>query len=127
MSSTREGIKSQSEKLAEIIVEGMQERKAIEIKIFDLRNIKNAIVDFFVICSGNSDTQVEAIMDGVDKFVYENTDQSPWRTEGLQNKEWILLDYIDVIVHIFQKNKREYYGLEDLWGDADIQVIKEDY
>lgn len=98
----------------------MQEKKAIEVKMLDLRAFKNAVTDFFVICSCSSDTHTAAIKDSVEKIVKEQVDISPWKTEGENNREWILLDYVDVVVHIFLKDKRSFYGLEDLWGDAKI-------
>ncbi|MGB0522331.1 MAG: ribosome silencing factor [Flammeovirgaceae bacterium] len=111
-----------SSALAMAAVEGMQEKKAVDIRLMDLREIKNSIADYFVICSGNSDTQVEAIKDSVDEFIFKKFGENPWKVEGTQNKEWILMDYVNVVVHIFQKKKREFYGLEELWGDA---IIKE--
>lgn len=87
----------------------------------DLTSIKNSIADYFVICSGNSDTQVEALKDSVDELIYKKAGENPWRVEGLENKEWILMDYVNVVVHVFQKKKREFYGLEELWGDAIVK------
>ncbi|GAB4333538.1 MAG: ribosome silencing factor [Flammeovirgaceae bacterium] len=107
-----------SQVLAETIVKGMQEKKGSKIVIMDLRQSKGAVTDFFVICSGSSDTQVDALKDGVEEIVFKTLQQHPWKKEGLQNKEWVLLDYVDVVVHIFQKQRREFYGLEELWGDA---------
>ncbi len=103
----------------------MQEKKAQEIAVIDLRGIKNSIADFFVVCSGNSDTQVDAISDSIEDEVFKQSHQNVWRKEGKINKEWILLDYADVVAHIFKKDKRSHYGLEDLWGDADIQYIED--
>lgn len=107
-----------SPKLAEVIVQGLQEKKGLEITVLDLRQIKNAVADYFVICSGTSDTHVDALRDGVEDEVAKHLAQFPWRKEGLAGKEWILLDYIDVVVHIFQKQRRQFYALEELWGDA---------
>lgn len=114
-----------SEILTEIVVKGMQEKKASAITVMDLRNVKNAVADFFVICSGNSDTQVEAIAESVDKEVSEHLSQNPWHREGKENKEWLLLDYIDVVAHIFIPEKRKFYGLENLWGDATIRTLED--
>jgi ribosome-associated protein len=113
-----------SEKLSEIIVKGMQEKKAIDIVVMDLRKVKNAVADFFVICSGNSDKQLDAIADSVDQEVYKALKENPWHTEGKNNKEWMLLDYINVVAHVFRKDRREFYALERLWGDADIMEIE---
>ena len=117
--------KQDSEKLAELVVKGMQEKKASEIVVMDLRNVKNAVADFFVLCSGNSDKQLSAISDSVDEFVYKDLKENPWHSEGRNNKEWMLLDYISVVVHIFKKDRREFYALEKLWGDAKTTVIED--
>jgi ribosome-associated protein len=107
-----------SETLSQCVVQGMQEKKAEDIVVLDLRGIKSAVTDYFVICSGNSDTQVDAIMMSIEEQVYKNLDEDPWHKEGKTNKEWILLDYVDVVAHVFKKDKRTFYALEDLWGDA---------
>ncbi len=112
-----------SEELANWIVRGMQEKKALDIVSLNLKSVKNAIADYFVICSGSSDTQIDAISDSIDEQVYTKLQQSPWHKEGMENKQWILLDYVDVVAHVFNNQSREYYNLEDLWGDA----VKTDY
>lgn len=112
-----------SEKMSKVVVLGMQEKKALNIAVIDLREIKNAIADFFVICSGSSDTQLDAIADSVDHEVNKVFNENPWHSEGRTNKEWILLDYANVVVHIFRKDRREFYALENLWGDAKITQI----
>ena len=112
-----------SKKLSEVIVKGMQEKKAQDIVVMDLREVKNAVADFFVICSGSSDKQLVAIADSVDEFVFKALKENPWRTEGKHNKEWMLLDYITVVAHIFKKDRREFYALEKLWGDAELIEI----
>lgn len=104
--------------LCDLIVKGMQEKKGIDIVILDLTDVKQAIADYFIICSGNSKTQVDALADSVEEVVYLMDHQNPWRKEGKENKEWILLDYVDVVVHVFTNEKRAFYALEDLWGDA---------
>jgi len=114
-----------SEKLCKAVVKGMQEKKAGEIVIMDLRKVKNAIADFFVICSGNSDKQLDAISDSIDEEVSKSVKENPWHTEGKNNKEWMLLDYITVVAHIFKKDKREFYALEKLWGDAEITTVED--
>ncbi|WP_044170732.1 ribosome silencing factor [Flectobacillus major] len=115
-----------SEELSRLVVKGMQERKALDIVVMDLRGVKNAFADFFVVCAGTSDTQIDAIADSVDKEVWEATHTNPKSVEGKTNREWILLDYYDVIVHVFKKDRREFYKLEELWGDADFTYIDED-
>ena len=112
-----------AKELAEIVVNGMAEKKATDIKILDLRKVKNAIADFFVVCSANSDTQIDAISDSVEAEVHKITKANPWKKEGKTNKEWILIDYVDVVAHIFKKDKREFYSLEELWGDAQITEV----
>lgn len=114
-----------SEKMSKVVVRGMQEKKALDIAVIDLRGIKNAIADFFVLCSGSSDTQLDAIADSVDGEVNKVFNENPWHSEGKTNKEWILLDYANVVVHIFRKDRREFYALENLWGDAKITQIAE--
>ena len=104
-------------------MKGMMEKKAHEISVLDLREVKNAIADYFIICSGNSDTQVDAITNSIEDEVHKSSGQNPWHKEGFQNKEWILLDYLDVVCHVFQKEKRVFYDLEGFWGDAKIQQI----
>ena len=114
-----------SQDLANLIVKGMQEKKAQDIVVLDLRKINNVITDFFVISSGNSDTQVDAIADSVEEEVYKTIQQNPWQKEGKMQREWILLDYVDVVVHVFKKDRREYFDLEGLWGDANITRVAE--
>lgn len=114
---------SDAEMLSHVIVKGMQEKKASDIVIMDLRKIKNGVADFFVICSGNSDKQLDAIADSIDEVVLKTLQENPWHIEGKNNKEWMLLDYIDVVAHVFRKDKREFFALERLWGDADITEI----
>lgn len=113
-----------SKTLSELVVKGMQEKKAEDITVLDLRNLKSAIADYFVICTGNSDTQVDAIADSIDKEVSLALKQDPWHREGQENREWILLDYVDVVVHVFKKDRRQFYALEELWGDAQIEHIQ---
>ena len=121
MAKKRKGVSS--EILSEVIVKGMQEKKATDIVVIDLRNISNAVADFFIVCSGNSDKQLDAISDSVDEEVFKTLKENPWHVEGKNNKEWMLLDYSDVVAHIFRKDRRQLYALEKLWGDADIKEI----
>ena len=115
---------SPAEKLARTIVLGMQEKKAQDIVILDMRQARNAVADYFVICSGSSDKQLAAISDSVVEEVEKHLGEKPWHREGRQNKEWMLMDYINVVAHILRKDKREHYALEKLWGDADIERIE---
>ncbi|WP_462252170.1 ribosome silencing factor [Ekhidna sp.] len=113
-----------SKVLSEWVVEGMLDKKAIDVIVMDLRDVKHAIADYFVVCSGNSDTQIDAISDSIEEQIHKNSKQNPWKREGRQNKEWILLDYVDVVAHVFNKEKRTFYGLEELWGDAQITRVE---
>lgn len=108
-----------SNKLAEIVVVGMQEKKANEIVKLDMRNVNATLSDYFVICHAANGPQVNAIAKSVEDEVYKAFGQEPWHKEGHGNGEWILLDYVDVVVHIFKGDKREHYNIEDLWGDAE--------
>lgn len=116
---------AQAEKLTKAIIRGMQEKKATEIVLMDLREARNAVADFFVICSGTSDKQLSAIADSVTEETSKELGEEPWHLEGRQNKEWMLLDYINVVVHIFKKDKRSFYALEKLWGDAELKHIED--
>ncbi len=116
-----------AEALCGAIAEGMLEKKGIEVVILDLRSIKGTIADFFVLCTGNSDTHVDAIADSIEDLVYKRMKMEPWHLEGKQNKEWILLDYVDVVANVFKKESRKFYSLEQLWGDAKIMRMDDDH
>lgn len=104
--------------LVDAVVQGMQEVKAKDIVHLDLREVPNTVCDHFIICHGDSTTQVAAIAGSVEKFTQQKVDEKPWHTEGMQNAGWVLLDYVDVVVHIFLKDVRTFYGLDQLWADA---------
>lgn len=104
--------------LVDAVIRGVQEVKGKDIVHLDLRNVPNTVCDHFIICHGDSDTQVEAIAGSVEKQARERAGERPWHSEGQENRGWILLDYVDVVVHVFHKSKREHYGLEHLWSDA---------
>ena len=109
--------------LVEKIVDGISDVKGQNIEMIDLRKIENRICDFYIICSGNSNTHVSAILESVKRKVSKNLKEKPSHTEGEENAEWILLDYINVVVHIFQKPVRDFYRIEELWGDCKINTI----
>lgn len=113
-----------SETLSEIVIRGIQEKKGKDIISMSLKNIKNAVTDYFVICHAASSTQVEAIAESVEYEVKKTLGIKPWHKEGLQNAEWILLDYSDVVVHVFQEKIREFYQIESLWADAEIVNVE---
>ena len=114
----------QSTNISEVIVHGIQEKKGNDIVRLDLRNIHSSVADYFVVCHAESSTQVKAIANSVEDEVFKALGIEPVRKEGLQNAEWILLDYFDVVVHIFKTDKREFYGIEDLWGDAEMKYYQ---
>jgi ribosome-associated protein len=119
-------VRQDSDRLADIVVRGMQEKKAADIVVLNLKDLKNAVADYFVICSASSDTQIDAIARSVEEEVEKITGQNPWQTEGRIHREWVLLDYVDVVVHVFLRDRRQFYGLEELWGDAEISYITEE-
>ncbi|SNC75273.1 ribosome-associated protein [Hymenobacter gelipurpurascens] len=119
-------VRQDSDKLADVVVRGMQEKKAVDIVVLNLKELKNAVADYFVICSASSDTQLDAIARSVEEEVEKLTGQNPWQTEGRMNREWVLLDYVDVVVHVFLRDRRQFYSLEELWGDAEITHVAEE-
>lgn len=110
-------------RLARRCAELALEKKAADIKIFEVSQL-TSIADFFVICTGSVDTHVRAILEHIVDKLHED-DIRPWHVEGRERYQWILLDYVDVVVHIFQPETREFYGLERLWGDAKIEEIRD--
>ena len=108
----------ETDQLITEIVRGIEEIKGQDIEILDLREIENTVCDYFVICNGTSNTQVNAIVNSVQKTVSKAIQEKPWHVEGSNNAEWVLLDYVHVVVHVFQKQIREFYNIEGLWGDA---------
>ena len=116
---------NQIQQLIDVTVKGLQDVKGEDIICIDLREIDNAVCDYFIVCTGTSNTHVNALAGSVQKEVRNTLQVRPWHKEGFGNSEWILLDYVNVVVHIFQKEAREFYNLEGLWGDAKIIKIKE--
>lgn len=123
-SDQQEETKTKSEAILEIIGEALLEKKATHIVSLDVRGL-TSITDFFVVCHANSDTQVKALAENVEDKMRENMHEKPWKREGLENKRWVVLDYVDVVVNIFLEEAREYYGLERIWNDAQKQVISD--
>jgi ribosome-associated protein len=117
--------KETSDFLSEIIIKGIQEKKGKNIVSLGLKNIEHAVTDYFIVCHGTSNTQVQAIAESVEDEVRKAIGVKPWHREGLQNSEWILLDYVDVVVHIFQENIRSFFQIEKLWADAEVKEIEE--
>ena len=115
--------KNAVELLSEAIIKGLLEKKGKEIVLMDLRGLSGAVTDFFIVCQGDSSTQVEALSRSVEEVVEIECGDFPAHIEGKNNAQWVLIDYITVIVHIFQPEQRDYYGIEKLWADAEIRNI----
>jgi len=109
--------------LVDHIIEGIENVKGKDITLLDLRAIDSAVCDYFIICNGTSNTQVNAIVNSIKKTVSKSINDKPWHIEGTNNAEWVLMDYVSVVVHVFQKHIREYYDIEGLWGDAKSVAI----
>ena len=105
------------------IIEGIEEVKGHDIKILDLRNIEAAIADYFVVCTGTSTTQVEAIARSAENFTRKQLDERPRRVEGVRNAQWVLMDYFSIIVHVFNEPMREHYDIEGLWADGNLMAL----
>lgn len=110
--------------LVDVIINGMQEKKAENIKVIDLTEIDAAVCDYFIISNANSNIQVKAIADSIQKETLETLEDKPWHKEGTETSEWVLMDYVNVVAHIFQTPVRDFYALEELWGDAKITSIE---
>ncbi len=109
------------------IIKGIEDVKGENITILDLRDIENTVCDYFILCDGNSNTQVNAISASIQKNVSKSIKEKPWHVEGESNAEWVLLDYVNVVVHVFQRHLRTFYNLEELWGDAKITDVSSTY
>ncbi len=115
--------KSSADQLITYILKGIEEVKGKDINILDLRDIENTVCEYFIICNGTSNTQVNAIVNSIQKIVSKELKDKPWHVEGTENAEWVLIDYVNIVVHVFQNHIREYYDIEGLWGDAKITTI----
>jgi ribosome-associated protein len=116
-----------ADQLISVIISGIEDVKGKEINILDLRDIENTVCDYFIICEGTSNTQVNAIVNSIQKKVSKELKDHPWHVEGAENAEWVLIDYVNIAVHVFQRHIREYYDIEGLWGDAKTTVIQTSY
>jgi ribosome-associated protein len=112
------------EQLHQIIIDAIQDRKGVNIVSLDLRNIEDSVADYFIICTGDATTQIKSIADNVEVEVRNKLNEKPWHIEGTQNLEWVIVDFVNIVVHVFKKDIREYYKLEDLWSDADKKTFK---
>ena len=113
--------------LVEAVVEGMENLKASNITILDLTELENSVCDYFIISEGTSNTQVKAISNSVEDYVRKTLTEKPWHVEGKENSEWVLMDYVNTVVHVFQSETRKFFDLESLWGDAKITVLENNF
>lgn len=116
-----------NDQLLSLIIQGMEDVKANDIEILDLRALDNTVCDYFILCTGNSSTQVNAIEGSIHKIVSKGLKEKPWHIENTANAKWTLMDYVSIVVHIFQPETREFYDIESLWGDAKSIKIETSY
>lgn len=119
--------KTGADELIALILEGIEEVKGQHINLLDLRAIENTVCDYFIVCNGSSNTHVNAIVGSIQKTVSKAIQDKPWHIEGEENAEWVLVDYVNVVVHVFQKQIREFYDIEGLWGDAKFTAIESSF
>lgn len=113
-----------SDKLIEVITEAMLDRKAEDITILDVHEL-TTLTDKFVVCHASTDVQIKAIADNITKETKEELGEKAWKEEGLESRRWVILDYVNVVVHIFKKELREYYSLERMWNDAPVRKVED--
>ena len=119
--------KASADELISLIILGIEEVKGVDINLLDLREIENTVCDYFIICNGTSNTHVNAIVSSIQKTVSKALKDKPWHVEGSENAEWVLMDYVNVVVHVFQKQIRDFYDIEGLWGDAKVTLVESSY
>lgn len=119
--------KASADELITLILSGIEEVKGHNINLLDLREIENTVCDYFIICNGTSNTHVNAIVNSIQKTVSKAIQDKPWHVEGSDNAEWVLMDYINIVVHVFQKQIREFYDIEGLWGDAKFTTVESSF
>lgn len=119
--------KQNQEAFVDYIIEGIKEKKGKEIISINLSKLENAVCRYFIICHGDSNTQVSAIAQWVEHFLEEKINERVQRKQGMENAQWVLLDYVDVVVHIFQKEYRDFYNLEGLWADGLVEYIDNEH
>ncbi len=118
--SGTEGAGQSAEQLRDLILESISDKKGVDAVSLDLSDVPEAVADTFILCNGTSTTQVKAIAEHIDRTVREHTGEHPWHSEGYNNCEWVLIDYVDTVVHVFLPEKRQLYNLEELWSDAPL-------
>jgi ribosome-associated protein len=124
-SSASPNISVDTDKLIDAITTGLLEKKAKNIVLLDVRKL-TTLTDYFVVCHGTSETQIRALANSVTEKVKETLGEKVWKQEGLDARRWIILDYVNVVVHIFSEEKRNYYGIERMWNDAAVTEIKDE-
>lgn len=120
--NSKRDARTPSRELAYHAVDAVLSKKAYDVAVMDMREV-SGVAEYFVIASGGSDLQIKAISDAVQEQVEERCGERPWHTEGVEHRRWVLLDYVDLVVHIFNEEKRAFYDLERLWGDAPIETV----
>jgi ribosome-associated protein len=116
---------SSVEQKRELIMEAIQEKKGHQIVSIDLSEVENSICECFIICHGESNTQVSAIVDSIEKKLKEESGIRAHHVEGLKNSQWVLMDFFDILVHVFQEEYRSFYRLEELWADGKVTRVME--
>ena len=119
--------KSTEDALISNIISGIENVKGLDVNLLDLRDIENTVCSYFVVCTGSSNTHVNAIVNSIQKTVSKELKEKPFHTEGIDNSEWVLIDYVNIVVHVFQRQIREYFNIEGLWGDAKTTKIASNY
>lgn len=114
-----------AEILVEVAVQGLQGKKGVDIAVIDLRKVQGAVTDFFVICSGTSDKHAKALAYSVEELALKELKDKPLSIEGYEKGEWVLVDFVNVVVHVFQEDRRKFYNIEDLWADGDYRKIED--
>lgn len=109
---------SKNSKIFKAVIEAIQNKKGEHILSIDLKKLPEAVSDYFVLCDANSGLQVKAIADHVEEVVFDKVEEEPFRKEGFSNLKWVILDYVNIVVHIFQSEEREFYNLEEMWQDG---------
>lgn len=124
-SSTSPHKSSDSETLIKAVTDGLLEKKAKNITLLDVRDL-TTLTDYFIVCHGTSDTQIRALSNSVQQKVKEELGENVWKQEGVDARRWVILDYVNVVVHIFSEEKRDYYGIERMWSDANVTEISDE-
>ena len=119
--------KSGEDKLISTIIAGIENVKGLDVSLLDLRDLENTVCGYFIVCTGSSNTHVNAIVNSIQKTVSKELKEKPYHTEGSENAEWVLIDYVNVVIHVFQNHIRTYYNIEELWGDAKTTKIASNY